>query len=62
MNSKKNVTVEDLRRVNGDKDAAFRVVKVTNSLKFSVGQILSARELENQCISGSWTVNVIGKK
>jgi hypothetical protein len=61
MNSKKSLTVEDLRMVNTNKDAAFRVVKVQNSLRFKIGEILSENNIERHC-DNSWTVNIVGKK
>ena len=61
MNPKKSLTVEDLRMVNAGEAAAFRVVKVQNSLSFRIGELLSRRDIENRC-TNNWTVNVVPKK
>ena len=61
MNPKKTLTVEDLRMVNAGEDAAFRVVKVQNSLNYRIGELLSRRDIENRCTK-NWTVNVVPKK
>ena len=63
MKEKKRLIVEDCRMVNSNPDFAFRVKKVTNSTRFTVGQYVSARTLDLLLAnSNSWTFEITGKK
>jgi len=45
---KEKLVVTDLRHINGNEKDCFKVVKITNNIKFQIDQYLSAKEVEDE--------------
>jgi len=58
---KKTITVTDLRNVNGDSDASFKVAKITNSVDYTIDEYMSVDEVQVLCNKPDWTVNIVGR-
>lgn len=58
---KKTLVVEDLRYVNRGSDGAFRIRKVTNSIDFRIGDVLTVDKVKAYCNHPDWTVNIVGR-
>jgi hypothetical protein len=63
MTKTKTLTVMDMRTTNGDPKSAFKVVKLQNSVYYTIGEYLSKGQVDNLCKNGpsgtGWVVNII---
>ena len=53
--------LEDLRSINADPMAAFKVKKVTNSIEYQIGDYVSKARANELCKLPGYTIDIVAK-